>query len=175
MWESAFDNETCDRWIEAGRQVPQEDATTFGKNAKHRKTEIRWLPDSGIHAEIHNAMRDYAHRANEIFDVELRHLPPIQFTEYADVGDHYDWHHDIDWDRHDDSQRKLSITIQLSDSSSYTGGDFSIRYFESPENAALRQRGSVLVFLPYLEHRVTPIESGSRISLVGWYEGPKWR
>ena len=69
--------------------------------------------------------------------------------------------------------RKLSISIQLTDPSEYEGGDFEFQNIENPCN--FRTQGSVLVFASHQVHRVTKISKGKRNSLVGWMEGPRWR
>ena len=47
-------------------------------------------------------------------------------------------------------------------------------FFKSDYEPDLKQ-GDIIVFPSYLEHGVSPITSGSRTSLVGWFEGPRWR
>ena len=111
---------------------------------------------------------------NEAFRVNCNMVPSLQFTEYLEPGYHYDWHHDVDWNRADGKSRKLSFVVQLSDPSSYEGGDFEFRYHENPKPEKLKCQGTILCFMPYLEHRVKEIITGSRYSLVGWYEGPRW-
>lgn len=176
MWEGALSAEQCDMIIEKCRaNLTTLEAETFGGKADGRQTDISWIPDEGEFAEIHELMRGYAHLANESFGVELTNLPPIQFTEYADVGHHYDWHHDINWSRNDGKHRKLSIVIQLSDEETYEGGEFSFRYIENPKPESVIKRGTIICFLPYHYHAITPILKGTRASLVGWYEGPEWK
>ena len=72
-----------------------------------------------------------------------------------------------------ESVRKLSFTIQLSNSDDYTGGDLEFSdsdddkiSFKSP-----RDRGCMVIFDSRTLHRVSPVESGFRRSLVGWVEG----
>jgi PKHD-type hydroxylase len=74
-------------------------------------------------------------------------------------------------------ERKLSVTVNLSDPGDYTGGDLEFlngigQLLTQPE---LRQRGSIVVFPSTLGHRVTPITSGVRYALVGWMVGPPIR
>ena len=38
-----------------------------------------------------------------------------------------------------------------------------------------KTRGTVIVFDSRTPHRVTPVESGIRKSLVGWVVGKRWR
>lgn len=58
--------------------------------------------------------------------------------------------------------RKLNLTIQLSDSDSYEGGDLYVR-----EHRATRNIGSGIFFPPYVLHKVTEITSGTRYCLIG--------
>ncbi len=69
--------------------------------------------------------------------------------------------------------RKLSICIQLSNPDDYTGGEFEFKTLENP--TGYKTQGSILVFPSYNEHQITEITSGTRYSLVGWMEGPRWR
>jgi PKHD-type hydroxylase len=101
----------------------------------------------------------------------------IQYTTYyGDAHGRYDWHCDTFWANSTTYDRKISIVIQLSDSKDYEGGDFEIdhRYPQFPKEA-IRDKGSVLVFPSFINHRVTPVTSGTRKSLVAWIQGPKFR
>jgi len=119
---------------------------------------------------------DFTQRANEVLKVDIEPMTDIQYTEYnGSEGGYYHNHHDIDWQKSDGRDRKLSITVQLSCPSEYTGGDFSFTEVETPPIDALKKRGSVLVFPSYLVHAVGPVTSGKRKSLVSWFEGPCWR
>lgn len=76
--------------------------------------------------------------------------------------------------------RKLSFSLQLSSSDDYTGGDLQFLTEPALNTApqlftASRQQGSIIIFDPYIQHRVTPIQSGQRKSLVGWAIGPRWK
>ena len=70
------------------------------------------------------------------------------------------------------------MTIQLSDSNEYEGGDFEFDNDIVPNNFdknIIREKGRVLIFLLFLPHKVTPVTKGVRKSLVTWMEGPAWR
>ena len=114
--------------------------------------------------------------ANHAFNVDVEPLTDIQFTEYhGAVGGKYDIHHDVDWNRNDGKDRKLSIVVQLSSPEDYTGGRFKFEETDTPDMKLLKQQGTVLVFPSYLQHSVSTVTSGVRRSLVAWFEGPKWR
>tara|TARA_R110000851_G_scaffold110632_4_gene233524 strand:- start:26045 stop:26605 length:561 start_codon:yes stop_codon:yes gene_type:complete len=178
MWEGALTDEQCDEIIESGLTLEPEKASTFrsgkGEEDEVRKTQVRWMQPHAF-PEVHDIIGSFAHEANKHFGLELTHLPYIQFTEYKDVGHFYGDHHDVDWDRADGFHRKISITVQLSDPEDYEGGEFKFMTTESPDPEAVKSRGTVIAFISYYDHAVTPITSGDRTSLVGWYEGPRWK
>ena len=64
-------------------------------------------------------------------------------------------------------QRKLSLSVQLSDSDDYTGGDLELRCWGDLLTMP-RIRGSVIAFPGWTPHRVTPVERGERWVLVVW-------
>ena len=92
----------------------------------------------------------------------------FQFTRY-EVGEYYGPHFDIGPGRL--SERKLSMTVQLSDPDDYTGGELLIY----PEFVAAKERGSLTVFPSFMCHNVLPVKTGVRYSLVSWVAGPPFR
>tara|TARA_R110001606_G_scaffold396543_1_gene570866 strand:- start:1320 stop:1877 length:558 start_codon:yes stop_codon:yes gene_type:complete len=109
----------------------------------------------------------------ECFGVQLNGYQEFQVAKYS-KNDFYDYH--MDSNVYDNaSQRKLSITVQLSDSIDYVGGDFEFsKDIGKLDQKKLREKGTVLVFPSFLYHRITKVTKGERFSLVGWFEGPDW-
>jgi PKHD-type hydroxylase len=78
------------------------------------------------------------------------------------------------------NDRKLSTVVQLSDPADYVGGDLEFLEvatdYDGDQRAEYlsecRRRGTVVVFCAFEYHRVTPIVSGVRRSLVAWVSGP---
>lgn len=173
MWSGLLDEKTIEAIIsEAGTT---ELASTFNDGGSDvRTSRVSWLTEQ---AWILDLLHHYADLANQTaFHTSLYKRANIQFTEYhASEGGHYSWHHDIDWNRDDGLDRKLSITVQLSDPSEYEGGDFSFSEVPNPNLSQAKAKGTILVFPSYLSHAVSPVTSGVRKSLVAWFEGPKWR
>jgi PKHD-type hydroxylase len=87
-------------------------------------------------------------------------------------GGHYNWH--VDLGNKDAEPRKISLSLQLTDPSRYEGFRLVLEAGDGPyiADAAL---GTVIAFPSYVLHRVTPIESGIRKSLVVWVAGPEFR
>ena len=103
-----------------------------------------------------------------------------QFTIY-DKDEFYDYHEDQSTlpsytPRDDDVtgvyQRKLSLVINLSDVGDYYGGEFQ---FEDGFEPDIQRQGSIMVFPSFLRHRVQPVVTGRRYSLVNWFIGKGFR
>lgn len=86
-------------------------------------------------------------------------------------GGHYDWHVDTG---NAVCHRKLSFTIQLSDSKDYQGGD--IEFIGSKvDTKAFRQKGVCIIYPSFLPHRITKVTKGVRHAIVGWIHGPTFK
>jgi len=92
----------------------------------------------------------------------------FQFTRY-EVGEYYGPHFDIGPGKL--TQRKLSLTVQLSPAEDYTGGELIIY----PEFVASKDQGTMTVFPSFMCHDVRPVQTGVRFSLVSWLAGPQFR
>jgi PKHD-type hydroxylase len=183
MWSADLNNDLCDQIVTECEYYKPEDATigSTNKTQDHqvRKSTIRWIEPSDVNSKfIHDLLMGYATQANRnAFGVEINQLHEIQYTIYnGEQEDFYDYHFDTFWANPRQTDRKISITIQLSDPDDYEGGEF---YFEKQHNqplqSQLQQRGTVLAFLSPIRHCVKPVTKGVRKSLVAWIEGPKWR
>ena len=139
-----------------------------------RSSRVCWMTNQDWLKDILFQYVD--HSCQNAFSVNVYKNAEIQYTEYhASENGHYEWHHDIDWNADDGLDRKLSITVQLSDPSEYEGGDFQFTEVPNPEMDDAKQKGSVLIFPSYLIHQVSPVTKGVRKSLVAWFKGPKWQ
>ncbi len=96
----------------------------------------------------------------------------IQLARYdsSDQG-FYDWHTDFAGFR---PLRKISISIQLSRSEDYEGGDLELFTLNRPQRVE-RARGALIAFPSFVLHRVAPVVRGTRWSLVAWVLGARWR
>lgn len=95
----------------------------------------------------------------------------IQIAEYG-KDDFFEWH--ADFGNGVASNRKLSISVQLSKPEDYEGGDLQFMIGKEAVNAP-RTQGTVIIFPSYNLHRVTPITAGHRRSMVGWVSGNPFR
>lgn len=174
LFPNAFNDDEITAIITLADQSPAQDGTVFStaEGAETiRKSKIRWLRNEALQERLWG----YVKAANEAsFGVDVTNQADMQFTSYeAADGGHYDWHHDVHWRAQESQDRKISMTIQLSDSQNYEGGDFEFE--EVKTTADFRGKGTVLLFPSYLRHKVHPVTAGTRQSLVAWFFGNRWR
>ena len=114
---------------------------------------------------------------DKMWNFNITKLPEsLQLAEYTeatsdnnmDKNGHYDWHMDVG---SESSTRKLSMSIQLSDSNNYEGGNLQFMIHRSIITAP-REKGAAIFFPSYLTHKVEEVTKGTRRSLVLWFHGP---
>ena len=198
-FQSVIPPKICDDIIEYGKSQQEQIALTGGYDpekvseddikdvSKKRKSNIVWMNDRWIYNEIH----PYIHTANKNagWNFQWDFSESCQFTKYK-LDQFYDWHCDS-WskpynrpeepDRHG-KIRKLSVTISLSDENDYEGGDFEFDFRNDDKGSnqpqickEIKPKGSVVVFPSFVWHRVKPVISGTRYSLVMWNLGQPWK
>ena len=197
-FKSAIPPKICDDIIEYGKSQqeqialtgehdPEKDSEQNIKNIfKKRKSNIVWMDDPWIYKEI----QPYVNTANinAGWNFQWDRSESCQFTKYK-LNQFYDWHCDSWVKPYDKPEspdhgkiRKLSVTVSLSDDTDYEGGDFEFdfRNTDSGSNQPrlckeIRPKGSVVVFPSFVWHRVKPVTSGTRYSLVIWNLGKPWK
>jgi PKHD-type hydroxylase len=181
VWSAAVPDEYCDYIIKQGKSRPSREATVgFDPDGppvtSYRSSTIRWLDVENADADIAQYLMKYIKKSNRTnFGFDVTEMNEIQFTEYHGTAKgKYDWHHDVFFENPQPFDRKLSIVVQLSKPEDYEGGDFEFMGAPNPGDA-FKPRGSVLIFPSFYMHRVLPVTSGERMSLVSWIEGPKWK
>jgi len=157
----------------------------IGEGAKQekdiRRSQIRWIdPRMEDAKKLTNLCTNLFFDINrEHFGLNIEKIFNIQYTEYlATNTGFYNTHIDSFAGKGEMYDRKLSMTIQLSDSNEYEGGDFEFDNDILPnsfDKNIIREKGRVLIFPSFLPHKVKPVTKGIRKSLVTWIEGPAWR
>jgi len=179
-WADAFSPAELDRIEAYGDSLAPEAAVVLSDNVegdvrqKIRITQTAWLPQNDQTKWFYDKMQAVIRALNEqSYKYDLRGFSEnFQYTVYRDAeGGHYDWHVD-----HGPLpvQRKLSISLQLSDSDAYEGCDLQFVAGNKTETAP-RGRGTIIAFPSYILHRVTPVTRGVRKSVVVWTTGPNFR
>jgi PKHD-type hydroxylase len=176
----ALDAREIGAWQAAAEALPQEVAsvaTAEGSriDGSFRGASVAWLHPYPETWAIFDRLRSVAEQINrDHYSFDLAGLAePLQYTVYAAPSVGYDWHEDM-VDAPDRLQRKLSLTVQLSDPASYDGGDLELRRGAHVVTAP-RAPGCVVAFPSWALHRVTPVTRGERRSLVAWVGGPAFR
>ena len=192
-FKNALSHKFCDDIIKLGDTKVKKLGTISGvqgkkkriknkqKLLKHRNSNIAWLNEPWIYNELHQLVI----RANQDaeWNFQFDYSENLQFTLYQ-KGQFYEWHQDsfdsVMYNKGDPNYngkiRKLSVTVSLNDSSEYTGGrlQFMDQQKRKPKILTCKEiisKGSVVVFPSFMWHRVTPVKSGTRKSLVMWNLG----
>jgi len=137
-----------------------------------RRSDVGWINGQGPSSWLFERLWAAVGEANQhIFHYDIQFLEPLQYTIYrADQDGFYSKHYD--WGTGDAGMRKISFSLQLSDSFEYTGGDVLLYTGDLEPIPIPRKKGSITVFPSWMLHEVTPVTQGVRKSLVGWFQGP---
>lgn len=150
--------------------VAESKVSAEGKESTYRKSQVSWVfpyPEtSWLFDHIEKAIKE----ANKAYKFDLfGFFQGAQIAAYGKDG-HYDWHSDVG--AGGSSHRKISISILLNKPEEYEGGQLE---FMSVKGISSREQGTAIIFPSYLVHRVAPVISGTRYSLVSWISGPPFR
>jgi PKHD-type hydroxylase len=157
----------CDNLIAQALKKPLTEAQIYHKDGLSQNANIRSVKGTDVTNEALRQFVMQLFKKMNPLQLDISGVEPIQLFKY-ETGDHYGWH--TDWSPVNNKKRKLSMTIQLSESDSYTGGDMEI--LDAPVSRIVEKNiGFATVFPAWAVHRVRPIESGIRWSLVAWATG----
>lgn len=142
-----------------------------------RDSRLKWiLADGGAQSQwIFERVTNIVNSVNPTyFGMDLTQTEGIQLTEYgSEYEGHYGAHTDSTYGPSGSSRhRKLSITMQLSDSDEYEGGDLLLYHQNLSPITASRNKGTMTLFRSHIIHEVTPVTKGTRFSFVTWVHGP---
>lgn len=171
--EDVFTPEECQKIIEIGNNLIEFEGNIFGNNNNIRKSSVSWIYPNQESSWIFRKLTDAVmHLNSQYFGFNLFSFSEgLQFTRYYEPDGHYSMH--IDKTTRG-SIRKLSISIQLNDSSEFEGGDLLFHFGSSPQKPEMKQ-GKMAAFPSYVLHEVNPVTRGIRYSLVAWISGPPFR
>lgn len=183
-FRSYLSKETCNKIINDALQLPSQDAVvgvngiSVALDTSIRKSKVRFINSTDWRfTHLFDALWKTAIQANnDFFNIHITKLDFIQFAEYnASYEGEYKEHHDVFWNNKDPFfHRKLSCVIQLSDPTTYEGGDLELTE-SSPLDKECREQGSIIYFPSMIRHRAHKVTKGVRYSIAAWFEGPKWR
>ena len=175
---NVFTNQEIEKIIEIGESQPKIKGTTVGEDvsqqvSEYRVSDISWLSNNTKTNWIFDRIADLAIKANtEMWNFDIWDFQDdLQYTSYYGNGGHYDWHADLGVGI---SNRKLSVVLQLSDPSEYEGGELQMNTGGNIINVP-KEKGLICFFPSFVLHRVTPLSSGLRRSVVTWLCGANLR
>lgn len=184
-WVGGFTEEELDMIISYGSDNLDISKATLGgtdldEEYDHiRKSKTGWINLNSDTAWIYDRLAYITRSLNaQNWQFDLNGFnEDLQFTVYDESDSHYTWHVDTIKTGNPGSisqARKLSLVIQLSDPIDYEGGDLEFK--TGPNEIKIpKERGLVAAFPSYTLHRVTPVTSGVRKSLVIWISGPPFK
>lgn len=188
-WDDVFTKEDCEKIIsycdeqqlERAKIFSEEqDDTNCDKDVRismikfiYPNDDTQWIFDKFL------SVTDMIN--NQFYEFELDGFEYFQYTTYSDSEQgKYSTHIDMRLGRQMDDKipltRKLSLTLSLTDPSTYEGGDLIV--YTGSENEKLiaeQKQGRVIAFPSWVMHSVEPVTSGIRKSAVVWALGPKFR
>ena len=145
-----------------------------------RKTDVSFIVDKDN--LMNDLVWDFIREANkQFFNYKLDYFQAIQFARYKNGG-HYDWHQDAAGIVGNQKEhRKLSLTMSLTDHTTYDGGYLEfyngskpLEHDEHDIAKDVKDQGSVIVFDSRDGHSVAPVTKGERYSIVCWTVGPNF-
>jgi PKHD-type hydroxylase len=147
---------------------------------KHRVSQTAFHNRSADTAWIFDRLNFIIQSVNEMYyGFDLNGYASFQYTTYDSAREgRYDWHMDMSLgdvsSNADIEPRKLSLSLILNDD--YEGGEFQINNGNADDPIILPKiKGRVILFPSFMIHRVTPVTSGRRLSIVVWALGPKFQ
>ena len=178
QYEDAFSDEEIEKIIDIGEKIELTDAKVYPAGVTNkddiRKNKISWIISNKESEWLYRKLTDFILNANGVyFKYDLNHIENLQYTVYNE-GDFFAKHVDHSLLGPGKYSRKLSFSLQLTDSEEYVGGE--VKLIESVEpRSIIRNKGSITFFPSYTLHEVLPVTKGIRKSLVGWVHGPGWK
>ena len=178
--QPVFSPKQCQMVIDKGMSLKKETAQIGmgqrpggGYDPEKRITTISWIPFKEMTDMYKDIEKTMLQANNNHFGFEdMRLTETGQFTHYL-TGGFYDWHMDNDVTFiHQPPVRKISMTLLLSDPTTFEGGE--LEFMSKGKTAKLKQ-GQAIFFASWLQHRVKPVTQGERKSLVMWFGGPSFK
>lgn len=176
VWRGGFTDEEVDQ-IKFLEKLQDFQRGVIGDNVidtEARDSDVQWLFNDQNSNWVFERMSSIISQVNtDHFMLDIDGFENFQYTKYA-LNQHYDWHWDYQfgWREY---VRKISCVLMLSDAEEYEGGEFEIC-----RNGNLNQidtfkpgKGDIVFFASWMPHRVLPVVSGERRSLVCWVMGKR--
>ena len=173
-WEKVFTKEECEKIIKIAKNKGLTKGTTRSKDETDvRQSQICWLYAFDNLEWVFKKITDIVLNLNSrFFNFDIFGLNEgLQFTNYKAPSNKYGKHIDKGLDN---VIRKLSLSIQLTNSKEYEGGELFL-YEDEKGIEMKKEQGTLILFPSYILHEVKPITKGERNSLVSWVTGKQFK
>jgi|SaaInlV_120m_DNA_3_1039746.scaffolds.fasta_scaffold08585_1 PKHD-type hydroxylase len=142
-------------------------------NKNTRSSEIAWLGDKNLLTMLFSMQKKV--NVDAQWNLNITGVEPVQFGIYGQ-GDFYDWHVDQHPKTVNGNVRKISMSLFLNDD--FEGGEFDLEIYKpgaDPRYETFKSKPWTAIFFQGDQwHRVRPVTSGLRKSLVAWFYGPPY-
>jgi PKHD-type hydroxylase len=173
FWNNAFSKEECQTII----NIAKDKGLIKGKTKEEsdvRDSKVSWLYPVDNIDWVFRRVTDITLNLNErFFKFDLFGINEgFQFTNYEAPSGKYGKHVDRSTNL---AVRKLSISIQLTNSEEYEGGELKLYDGEEEGTVMSKEQGTLIIFPSYVLHEVMPVTKGERNSLVTWVTGKQFK
>lgn len=125
-----------------------------------------WLPE---HHPIYKVIEKHWRTAIDFFNFDITFIEPYEIKKYS-LGGHFGRHIDNYHAMSIPVERKITMSLQLSEDTDYVGGRLTI-----VRTQVSRKKLSMTFFPSFYPHGVEAITNGTRWVMIGWAWGPYWR
>jgi PKHD-type hydroxylase len=179
IWRDGFTPEEIEK-IKFLEELLEFEKGKVGEDKKNparkevRDSDVSWILPNENTDWIFQRLSSIIPQVNyDHFMFNIEGFDALQYTKYTS-DQHYSWHMDYGhgWSN---TVRKISMVMLLNDPEDYEGGEFEIVTggdIDRPESFKPK-KGDIVFFASWMPHRVKPVISGERKSLVAWIEGKR--
>jgi PKHD-type hydroxylase len=178
IWRDGFTSEEVDKilYMESLQNFGKGQVGTVSSEADKevRDSEIAWIhPDEHSYWLFERLGAITATMNHQQFMYDIKGVEALQYTKYK-LDQHYTWHWDVEfgWQNY---QRKISAVMMLTGPDEYEGGELEVCNNGNFEDIQILKpnKGDIVFFASWMPHRVKPVTSGERKSLVMWVMGKR--
>ena len=180
IWSGAFTKEEVDQIKFLGELQEFQHAKVGMDNQDPRQdvrdSNVSWLNQDAQSQWVFERFGGLIPKINhDKFMLNIEGFERFQYTVYEPPGGHYNWHWDTEIGIWSNYIRKISCVMMLSDPDEYEGGELEICNKGNFDDTVITKpmKGDVVFFGSWMPHRVRPVTSGSRKSLVCWVMGKR--
>jgi PKHD-type hydroxylase len=174
FYNKAFTKEECEKIVNIAKDKGLIIGETHGEDIdKLRNNNVSWLNPTDNLEWFYRRLTDIIIELNEkYFRFDLYGINEgLQFTNYKAPSGKYGKHIDRGTNT---IIRKLSVSIQLTNSNDYEGGELCL-YDDETGRVMDKTQGTLILFPSYVMHEIKPVTKGERNSLVTWVTGPAFK